>query len=251
MFAGRKQIIVATIEARMTSSRLPGKVLLDLAGKPSLQQIVERLKRSKYLDDVVVATTVNATDDPIIALCEQIGCTYFRGSEEDVLVRVLDAAKSVSADIIVEITGDCPVIDWRHVDHLIELFYSGEYDYAANIIERSFPRGFDTQVFPVSVLDRVNQLTQDQQDHEHVSLYIYRHPETFKLINWAAEGMMRRPDYEITLDTPQDYQLIRAIYDELYPTNPDFSAEDVVRLLNEKPELAEIVAEVRRKQPHA
>ncbi|MGE5370813.1 MAG: cytidylyltransferase domain-containing protein [Solirubrobacterales bacterium] len=244
------QKIVATIEARMTSSRLPGKVLMDLAGKPSLQQIVERLKRSRYLDDVVVATTVNATDDPIVELCREIGCTYYRGSEEDVLLRVLKAAKSAKADIIVEITGDCPVIDWRHVDYLIEMFYSGTYDYAANIIERTFPRGFDTQVFPVAVLDRVNQLTDDQQDHEHVSLYIYHHPETFRLVNWTAPPDLHHPEMEITLDTLEDYRLIQAIYDELYPGNPDFSAGDVVGLLLRKPELLEIISNVRRKTPH-
>lgn len=248
MFNGKK--VVATIEARMTSSRLPGKVLLDLVGKPSLQHIIERLKRSYYVDDVVVATTVNETDTPIVRLCEQINCSYFRGSEEDVLLRVLDTAKSVNADIIVEITGDCPVIDHRHVDHLVELFFSGDYDYASNIIERSFPRGFDTQIFPVSVLEEVNRLTNSQTDHEHVSLYIYNHPERFHLINWKADDFMNHPEIEITLDMPADYQLICEVYKRLYPDNMDFSAEDVVKLLLENPSLLDIVKEVRRKNPH-
>lgn len=251
MFEYRDDRIVATVEARMTSTRLPGKVMLDLCGKPVLQHIVERLKRSRYLDDVVVATTVNDADEPIVKLCGEIGCTYYRGSEEDVLQRVLDAAKSVDADLIVEITGDCPVIDWRHVDHLIEMFFSGEYDYAANVITRSFPRGFDTQVFPVSVLEEVNRLTQDPADHEHVSLYIYSHPEKFRLLNWHAEGEMFHPELEITLDTPQDYSLIKAVYEMLYPKNHDFSAEDVVRLLLDNRELSSIVAEVKRKPVHA
>ncbi|MFZ3132817.1 MAG: NTP transferase domain-containing protein, partial [Desulfosporosinus sp.] len=158
--------ICATIEARMSSTRLPGKVLLDLVGKPVLQHIIERLSRSKYVDEVIVATTDNPCDDQIVALCHSIGCAYFRGSEDDVLLRVLDTARDVNADIIVEITGDCPVIDWRHVDHLIELFFSGKYDYAANIIERTFPRGFDTQVFPTAVLAEVNELTTNPIDHE-------------------------------------------------------------------------------------
>jgi len=248
MFNGKK--IVATIEARMTSSRLPGKVLLDLGGKPSLQQIVERLRRSKHIDEVVVATTVNATDQPIVDLCETIGCKYFRGSEEDVLLRVLDTAKSVDGDIIVEITGDCPVIDWRHVDHLVELFFAQDCDYAANMIERSFPRGFDTQVFPVSVLDKVNESTKDQQDHEHVSLYIYSNPDKFKLVNWVAEGKMHNPDLEITLDTQEDYEMIRKIYDKLYHDNNDFKAEDVVDLLLVQPELFDEVKKIKRKIPH-
>lgn len=248
MYNGKK--VVATIEARMTSSRLPGKVLLDLAGKPSLQHIIERLKRSRYIDDVVVATTVNETDSPIVRLCELINCSYFRGSEEDVLLRVLDAAKSVNADIIVEITGDCPVIDHRHVDHLVELFFSDEYDYASNIIERSFPRGFDTQVFPVSVLEEVNRLTDSLTDHEHVSLYIYNHPDRFRLINWKADASLNYPEIEITLDMPADYQFICEIYNRLYLNNMDFSAEHVVKLLLENPSLMDIVREVRRKDPH-
>lgn len=245
MYHGKK--IVATIEARMTSSRLPKKVLLDLCGKPSLQHMIERLKRSRYIDDVVVATTVNETDSPVIELCQQIGCSYYRGSEEDVLLRVLDAAKSVDGDIIVETTGDCPVIDWRHVDYLVEQFFYGEYDYVSNIIERTFPRGFDTQVFPVDVLEKVNQLTRDEADHEHVSLYIYRHPEKFRLWNWSAPQEVRHPEYEITLDTKEDYQLIQAIYNQLYEKNRDFGCEEVVELLNEKPELLEYIREVKRK----
>lgn len=245
MYQGKK--IVATIEARMTSSRLPGKVLMDFCGKPDLQHIIERLRRSKYVDEVVVATTVNKEDDPVIELCNTLDCRYFRGSEEDVLQRVLDAAKSVNADILVEITGDCPVIDWRHVDFLVEQFFKGNYDYAANILERTFPRGFDTQVYPVKVLEKVNELTKDPTDHEHVSLYIYRHPEIFKLYNWVAPKEVYHPEFEITLDTREDYELIKTIYEELYEEKPDFSCEDVVSLLLEKPQLLDIVKDIQRK----
>lgn len=245
MYQGKK--IVATIEARMTSSRLPGKVLMDFCGKPDLQHIIERLRRSQYVDEVVVATTVNKTDDPVIELCEQLNCKYYRGSEEDVLQRVLDTAKSVNADLIVEITGDCPVIDWRHVDYLVEMFGTGNYDYVANVIKRTFPRGFDTQVYPVAVLEEVNQLTNDPLDHEHVSLYIYNHPERYRLGNWEAPALVHHPEFEITLDTKEDYQLIKKVYEELYPVNQDFSCEDVVQLLLERKDIADIVADVKRK----
>lgn len=250
MYKNHEKMICATIEARMTSSRLPGKVLRELAGKPSLQHIIERLRKSKYIDEVVVATTVNDTDSPIIELCEEIGCKYFRGSEEDVLLRVLDAAKSVNADIIVEITGDCPVIDWRHADSLIELFFSGDFDYASNVIERTYPRGFDTQVFPVSVLDEVNRITTSVSDHEHVSLYIYTHPERFKLINMKAPTSVAHPEMEITLDTIEDYNLIKAIYEALYPLDNDFTCEQVVKYLLDNPDLLELVKAVKRKNPH-
>jgi spore coat polysaccharide biosynthesis protein SpsF len=247
MYSNKK--ICATIEARMTSSRLPGKVLLDYCGKTNLQHIIERLKRSKYIDEVVVATTLNDQDNPIVELCEKIGCKYFRGSENDVLLRVLESAKSVNADIIVEITGDCPVIDWRHVDKLVEMLFSGEYDYAANIIKRTFPRGFDTQVFPLSVLEEVNELTKSPVDHEHVSIYIYTHPEKYRLINWQAEESMNHPEFEITLDTREDYEVINKIYNMLYPLKPDFSAEDVIELLMKNPELIKNMGDIHRKDP--
>lgn len=239
--------ICATIEARMTSSRLPGKVLMDFCDKPNLQHIIERLKKSKYLDEVVVATTINKEDDAIVELCEKLRCKYYRGSEEDVLLRVLDAAKSVQAELIVEITGDCPVIDWRHVDHLIEMFFSGKYDYVSNTIERSFPRGFDTQVFPVSVLEEVNEITKSPVDHEHVSIYIYTHPEKYRLLNWRSEEKMRYPEFEITLDTKEDYEFIKNIYERLYPLNLDFSAEDVVKLLLDNIGLTNILKNTQRK----
>jgi spore coat polysaccharide biosynthesis protein SpsF len=233
----------------MTSSRLPGKVLMEFCGKSDLEHIIERIRRSKYIDEVVVATTINSKDDPIVELCEKIGCKYYRGSEADVLLRVLKAAKSVNADYIVEITGDCPVIDWRHTDKLIDMFFSGEYDYASNTIERSFPRGFDTQIFPVKILEEVNEITKNPVDHEHVSIYIYTHPEKYRLLNWKAYDKINHPELEITLDTKEDYEFIKKIYENLYPTNLDFSADDVVKLLLENKELIKILNNTHRKDP--
>jgi len=248
MYGTQSQKIVATIEARMTSSRLPGKVLLDLAGKPALEQLVERLRRSRYLDDIVVATTDRPTDDPVETLCRQIGCSFFRGSEDDVLARVLGAARSVSADLIVEITGDCPAVDWRHLDQLIETFFSGEYDYVANTSgPRPYPVGFEVQVFPVAVLAEVDQLTRNPVDHEHVSLYIYSHPERYRVHYVEAGPDLYDPELEVTLDTPEDYQLIQSVFQALLPINPDFSALDVVKLLRRRPELLAVTRDVKRK----
>jgi spore coat polysaccharide biosynthesis protein SpsF len=246
MYADKK--IVATIETRMTSSRLPGKVLLPLGGKPALERLVERIRRSVFVDEIVVATTVNPEDEPIIELCERIGCTYFRGSEDDVLSRVLDAAESVSADIIVEITGDCPLIDHQHIDEVIQLFFSGNYDYASNVISRSFPDGFDVQVFPLKVLQEVDKLTTDPVDRVHVSYYIYSHPEKFNLANWQAEGEMFWPELRVTLDERADYELLNRIYEELLPVREDFSAEDVITLLKKNSELTMINSDVRTKE---
>lgn len=247
MYPGKAEKIIATIEARMTSSRLPGKVLLPLASSPALQRIIERIRRSRYVDDVVVATTVNVEDGPIEDLCVKIGCRYHRGSKEDVLQRVLDAAHESKADLIVEITGDCPLIDHRHIDHSIELYYAGDHDYVSNAIERSFPDGFDVQVFPTRVLEIVNKLTDDPIDRVHVSYYIYTHPERFKFVNWRAEGETFWPGLGLTLDERDDYELLKIIYEKLMLINEDFSAEDVVSLLRNNPKYLEINANIRRK----
>lgn len=240
--------IAATIEARMTSTRLPGKVLKPILGRPVLELLIERLQRVKYLDEIVVATTINDTDQPIIDLCNRLNVKYFRGSEEDVLKRVLDAAKSVSADLIVEITGDCPLLDPHIVEECIKTFLDGNYDYVSNAIERSYPDGLDVQVFPVSVLEEVDSLTKDPVDHEHVSLYIYRHPERYRLLNLKAKGDLFWPELGITLDTQEDYELIKDIFEELYPKDPRFSASDIVKLLHDKPELLEINRHIKRKE---
>ena len=242
-----KMKTVATIEARMTSSRLPGKVLMEYCGKTNLEHIVTRLKRSRLLDEVVVATTVNKTDDPIVALCEKIGCRYYRGSEEDVLLRVLEAAQSVEGELIVEITGDCPMIDYRHVDYLIEMYRAHEVDYVANVLERTFPRGFDTQVFSVDTLLDVSKKTQNKADREHVSLYIYAGETPYRLMNWKAPENLNHPELEVTLDTKEDYELLKKVYERIYPLNPDFSAEDVVSLLLEDSELNHLAQEKHRK----
>jgi len=236
---GRK--IVSTIEARMASTRLPGKVLKPALEKPLLGLLIERLKRVKLIDEIVVATTVNDKDDIIESFCDSINVKCFRGSEEDVLKRVLDAAKSVNAELIVEITGDCPLIDPHITRECIKLFLSGEYDYVSNgCLEKTFPDGLGVQVFPVSVLEEVNKLTKDPVDHEHVSLYIYKHPEKYRLKNYKAEGELRWPELSITLDTPQDYQLIKRIYEELYPCDNNFTAYDVIRFIKENPDLINI-----------
>lgn len=244
-----KQKIVVTIEARMTSSRLPGKVLMEYINKSNLQHIIERVRRSRYVDEVVVATTTNVTDNSIVELCKNIKCKYFRGSEEDVLLRVLDSARSVMGDIIVEITGDCPVVDWRHIDYLIEKYFEEKCDYAANTIERSFPRGFDIQVFSTNLLEKVNLMTNSPVDHEHVSIYIYTNPDKFKLYNWKAEGFLNRPDLGITLDNSEDYMLIKEIYEALYNQNNDFTSEDVIKYVTSSQEIEKRALDRHRKNP--
>lgn len=243
--------VCVTIEARMTSSRLPGKVLLPLAGEPALKRMLDRVKPAEYVDEIVVATTTNPEDDPIVALCERDGTKYFRGSEDDVLSRVLESARSVGADIIVELTGDCPLVDHRHIGMVIDLFARENCDYASNTHDRgtAFPNGFDVQVFPVRVLEEVDALTDDPIDRVHVSYYIYTHPERFSCASLVATDKMCWPELEVTLDEEGDYDLLNAIFSRLLPTDPLFSAEAVIDLLKAHPELLEINAGVRRKAP--
>ena len=228
---------IATIEARMTSSRLPGKVLLPAQGKPMLARMVERLKLVPSLDGIVVATTVNATDDPIEALAAELGIGCWRGSEDDVLKRVLDAAHAFQVDVIVELTGDCPLIDPMIVEQCIQAYRASGVDYLSNVLERTYPIGMDTQVFATKILDDVAKRTSDPTDHEHVSLYIYRHPELYSLKNIAAPAELHDPELRLTLDTRQDYQMIDAVFAALLPTKPHFSLADILALLKSNPEL--------------
>lgn len=239
---------VATIEARMTSTRLPGKVLKEAVGKPMLELMIERLRRVPSLDGIVVATTTNATDDPVEALARRLGVGVWRGSEDDVLQRVLDAARHHRIDVIVETTGDCPLIDPALVEDCIRTYRSAKVDYVSNVLERSYPVGMDTQVFATAILADVARRTDDLNDHEHVSLYIYRHPEIYSLRNVPAPPGLKRPDLALTLDTPEDYRMISSVFEALYPQNPAFSLADVLELLDRHPEIAAMNSHVRRKK---
>jgi spore coat polysaccharide biosynthesis protein SpsF len=236
--------VVAIIEARMRSARLPGKVLRPAAGKPMLELLIERLRRGRRIDQIVVATTENPMDDVIEELTRRLDAGCFRGSEEDVLDRVLRAGQSVAADIIVEVTGDCPLADPEVIDRLVGVYLGKKYDYVANVLKRTYPDGLDVQVFATALLAEVASLTQDPADREHVSLYIYEHPERYKLHNVESGLPEKYRAPRLTLDTAEDYELIAAIYEELYPKNPAFSLDDVLRLFDRRPELLALNAAV-------
>lgn len=225
----------AIVQARMTSSRLPGKVLLPLGGKPVLQNIIERLRRSKYIDDVVIATTTNQADDAIIELCDSLGCSYYRGSEDDVLSRVLEAAKKFETDIIVELTADCPLCDWHIVDKLIEEI--DNKDYVSNVMTRTMPRGLDVQIFWTKILEKVNEEVDNNVDRTHVSTWIYKNPKNYGRYtthNFGLNGL-DYSDLRLTLDTEEDYQLLKLIYEAM--DDNIFSLGDILNLFKVYPEL--------------
>ena len=239
--------IVSTIEARMTSTRLPGKVLLPANGKPMLEHLVNRLKQVKSIQEIVLATTVNQTDDCLVEFAQQQGISWFRGSEEDVMLRVIGAAESASADIIVEITGDCPIIDPLIVEQTIQMFLYNSCDYVSNDQIPGYPVGMGSAVFRLETLKRSAEMTNDPLDHEHVTLHIRNHPELFSHIYLVAPPDLYWPDLELTLDEQKDYELIKLLIDHYGDSNPFFTCREVIELLRNKPDWVAINKDVKRK----
>ena len=231
----------------MNSTRLPGKVLLPACGKPLLAHQIERLQRVPSLDAIVVATTVNSIDEPIVELARMLGVGCFRGSEEDVLSRVLGAAQAYDADVIVEITGDCPAIDPDIVQHCIDKYFVTGADYVSNTLKRTYPGGMNVQVFSTKILAEVEYTTRgDMVAREHVSLPIYEHPERYNLYNVEAPPELSRPDIVIEVDVPADYDMIKAIFESLYPVNPEFGLTEILAFLDAHHEVEDLNKNARR-----
>jgi spore coat polysaccharide biosynthesis protein SpsF len=225
--------IWAVVAGRMGSSRMPGKTMADLAGRPSLLHIVDRLRRVPALDGVVIATTDDPSDDPIRAAGRSEGVPVFSGSPDDVLDRTLRAARSVGATTIVQVTGDCPLVDPDVVGATIEAFLRERPDYASTVLgEETWPVGLDVEVFATETLAGVDRVATEPRHREHVSLYIYEHPEKYRLLGLRAEGDERRPELRLTLDTVDDYEVISAVYAALYPANPEFGIRDAIAYLD-------------------
>lgn len=239
--------IVATIEARMGSTRLPGKVLLPAAGKPMLGHLIDRLRRVPSLDAIVLATTTHPGDDALEAFAQASGLLCFRGSEEDVMNRVIGAAALGKADIVVEITGDCPLIDPDLVEQTIRMFLANPCDYASNAHVRSYPDGMDVQVFPLEVLRRAYDQTKDKLDLEHVTLYVRNRPELFRHVHLVAPPSLHRPELGLTLDEPGDYTLLLRILEHFAPHTDCFSCQDVLNLLDAHPDWLLLNQDVHRK----
>lgn len=239
--------IIATIEARMTSSRLPGKVLLEAAGAPMLAHLVRRLRSVPSLHGIVLATTVNPTDDVLEDFARTVGIGCHRGSEEDVMLRVIGASRSADADVIVEITGDCPIIDSQVVELVIRSYLNNAADYVSNAHVRSYPDGMDVQVFRRETLERSAAMTSDALDHEHVTLHIRNHPELFRPVHVVAPPDLHWPELGLTLDEPGDYALLRHVIEKLGASNPLFGCGQVLALLRAEPKLLELNRGVMRK----
>ncbi len=233
------------VQARMTSTRLPGKVLLPLAGEPMLTRLIERLRRVRRADGIVVATTTNATDDPIAALCAQLGLPCHRGSEHDVLSRYADAARVHGADVVVRITSDCPLIDPALIDQTIAAFDEGGSDYVSNMLPPTWPYGMAVEVFSAAALAQAHAEATQAAEREHVTPFLYWHPERYRLRNVASPVDLSH--HRWTVDTPEDYALVSRLFDHLMPTRPNFTQADVLALLEQHPDWIAINQHIRQK----
>jgi len=227
--------IVIISQARMTSTRLPGKVLKKVSGKTLLEHHVERLRRSQMSDEIVIATTENRTDIPIVEVCEKIKVNYFRGSEEDVLSRYYKAATKFKADIVVRVTSDCPLIDPVIVDSVISFFFDNSpfFDYVSNAGIRTFPRGMDTEVFKYQTLVETYNEAKSNVDREHVTTFIRNPKNHYKLGNYSLHE--NHSSHRWTVDTLEDFNLVSKILNALYPIKSNFDLNDILTLLQNNP----------------
>jgi len=237
--------VIAIVQARMGSTRLPGKVLKKIKDKFVLDYVIDRLRMCKNLDDIILATTTNKRDDKLEQYAIDKEIKYYRGNEEDVLSRYYYAAREFNVDVIVRITSDCPLIDPKIVDEVIKKHIETKADYTSNIIKRTFPRGLDVEVFNYNVLKNAFNNAKKKYQREHVTPYIGEKSDKFKLQNIEAKGKLRRPDIRITLDTEEDLKLISKIINLFNTIN--FKTKDIIDFLDKNPDLLKINENVKQK----
>ena len=243
--------ISAIIQARMNSTRLPGKVLMEACGKPLLELLIERLKFAQRLNGIIIATSRGGADDPIEKLAQRLLIPCVRGSEDDVLGRYYQAARQFEVDHIVRITGDCPLIDPTVVDLVIDAYMDWEknrarYDYASNVLQPSFPDGLDLEIFSFEVLEKIHRLSDKKYQREHVCTYVIENPKEFRIRN-VAHGQILS-NFRWTLDNPEDCELIKAIYEGLYPVKKLFLLDDILDFLKKNPRIAQLNKDIKRNE---
>lgn len=242
------------LQARMSSSRLPNKVLMPILGKPMLTHQIERLSTLKIPHKLIIATSTNASDDPIASLCaqlpQQLHVDCFRGSLNDVLARYYHTAIKFNGDNsiknIVRLTGDCPLIDSNIIEQVFNLFITSNVDYCSNCAPATLPDGLDVEVFSFAALESAYKLAKKTVEREHVTLFIRNNPHLFTLNNYYHQPDLSH--YRWTVDEPCDFELVTKIYQALYPSNPNFLLSDILNLLQAKPELNEINQHIMRNE---
>jgi spore coat polysaccharide biosynthesis protein SpsF (cytidylyltransferase family) len=227
--------VLGIVQARTSSTRLPGKVLMPILGRPMLALQLERLRRSKCLTDLVVATSNDPSDDALAELCAREGVKVFRGSLSDVLDRFVKAARPYAPDVVVRLTGDCPLADPDLIDAVVAKFLQDDLDYLSNCDPASFPDGLDVEIMKFSALELANVEAVLPSHREHVTPFVRRQPDRFRVGNHLSS--VDRSAMRWTVDEPEDFEFVRRTYERLYPGNPDFSTEDILGLLKKEPHL--------------
>ncbi len=229
--------VVAIVQARMGSTRLPGKSGADLGGRPVVERVLERVARTSAIDEVMVATTDLAGDDDLAGLVAALGYRVFRGSSDDVLSRYQGAAAAADAEVVVRITSDCPFVDPDVVDAVVGALDGGRFDYATNTLVRTYPLGLDAEAFTRDALETAHREAVAPHEREHVTPFIYQHPERFRLTNVVAPDWATRPDWRLTVDTSEDLEFARALYARLAE---GFLLADVIAVVEKEPVLLEL-----------
>ncbi|RLB59291.1 MAG: acylneuraminate cytidylyltransferase [Deltaproteobacteria bacterium] len=238
---------VAIVQARMGSSRLPGKVMLELGGHPVLEQVVSRLATCRRLDEVVVAVPAGSAQRPIHRLCRRLDMAVATGPENDVLERYRNAARNHDAEVVVRITADCPCLDARVVDLAVETFIASGADYASNTLQRTWPRGYDVEVFSRAALERAAASARLEHEREHVTPALWQHPERFRIQPVLAHPPCGNPDWRLCLDTPRDYAMLRLLWRGCADSHGHLpGARQVAAFLEANPWLTAINAKVRQ-----
>ncbi len=234
------------LQARVASSRLPGKVLSDILGKPMLARQIERLRRAGSLGDLVVATSAEPGDDALEAICREIGIPCFRGSLDDVLGRFYHCALPYWPEHVVRLTGDCPLADPAIIDQVVQFHLGGSYDYTSNVHPPSWPDGMDVEVMRFKCLAEAHESATLALEREHVTPFIFARPERYRLGNLSNEVDLS--GHRLTVDEAEDLAKVRRIYECLYPSDPEFSLEDVMELLKKDRALMNLNAHIGRNE---
>ena len=242
--------VVCLVQARVGSTRLPGKILKEICGKTILHHEIDRLKKCKEIDEIVIATTDKKDDDKIVNEAKKLSVKYFRGSENDVLSRFYYSAKENNADIIVRVTSDCPCIDFEILDKMLiyfkEKYKEKQVDYLSNTIKRTYPRGYDIEIFTFSALEKSYINAKKEYEREHVTPYIY--DKTNNFLKLSFENKEDYSKYRVTLDTIEDFIVIKNIFENLYYKNPYFKLNDVVQYLNNNLHIVDINKHIEQKK---
>ncbi len=241
-----EEITGIIIQARTGSTRLPNKVLLRLQGKSVLERVVQRVRESRKIDKVVIATTTQKKDDRIVNICKKLNIDYFRGSENDVLDRYYQAVKLFGVDSIVRITADCPMIDPDIIDKVIDLYKKEKLDYASNVIPPTFPDGLDVEVFSQKALKKSWKEAKLKSEREHVTVYMWRNPRLFKQNH--LKNKVNLSDRRWVLDGPKDYEFMKRVYDKLYLNNHNFRMNDLLKFFMKNPEIEKINKGTKRNE---